>query len=108
MPNYLVFSHLTLHLLRVHLSKVHPDREGGSAEVFEAVAAAYKTLGDPVQRTEYERGDDMPREMHYGGEQGPSVYEQVKITPFNTLCRVSLLRTNRRADCHGVEKFVLP
>lgn len=81
---------------------VHPDREGGSTAAFEAVAAAYKTLGDPVKcfncnrvlvsqysrccvftkiqvaKLEYIRGDDIPRVKHYDGNQEPSVYEQIE------------------------------
>jgi len=55
----------------------HPDKKGGSKKKFEAVAAAYEALSDPVSRALYDEGDDLARDLDDNGKEGPSYRERV-------------------------------
>ena len=48
--------------------KHHPDKHGGSNELFQRVAQAYETLRDPERRRLYDEGDDVKRPLKHDGE----------------------------------------
>ena len=43
----------------------HPDRPGGSTEMFEKVSEAFKTLSDPKERELYDAGEEYTRTNEY-------------------------------------------
>lgn len=61
--------------------KYHPDRKGGDAEKFKAIAQAYETLSDPQKRRIYDKfgtkgpqgdGSDILNMFFGGGRSGGS------------------------------------
>lgn len=54
---------------RMMAHRTHPDREGGDAERFKRVSAAYETLSDSERRAQYDRtGQDKPRDLQAEAE----------------------------------------
>jgi DnaJ-class molecular chaperone len=50
--------------------KWHPDRNGGSNEVFQLVSLAYETLRDRTRRAAYDAGEDVERGTKHDGSEG--------------------------------------
>ena len=72
--------------------RTHPDRRGGSAESFAAVAAAHEVLRDAKRRTSYDDGDDLERGLTSDGSEGlllsAEIERQVKLSA--CFCLVTL------------------
>ena len=58
--------------------KWHPDRNGGSNEVFQLVSLAYETLRDRARRAAYDAGEDVERGTKHDGSEGSPHSEKVE------------------------------
>ena len=70
--------------------KTHPDKKGGSTEMFQRVGKAYEVLSDPEKREAYNNGADVRKDQgssdeEFEGEE-QSLFEEVERKYFPGAC----------------------
>ena len=73
--------------------KTHPDKKGGSAQLFQRVGMAYEVLSDPEKREAYDNGADIRKDLgssdeEFEGEE-QSLFEEVERKYFPGACKLS-------------------